>query len=260
MIGIYDSGIGGLLLALALQQRHPGLEVVYCNDTARAPLSMKSRETVSAACRRGLAFLIEQGAKLLVVSSNSAACTLEAADIAKDGPPLLTPLAATVDQAISATGNGRIGMIAGQTVIASGVYERAIIRKMETAKVVTAACPLLVPLVESGWSNKQETKMVLRRYLHPLREQQIDTLILASGHHSLLRHLIQTRVGKRVRLIDSSQALIDKVLQLLGQPATAPADSPRIAPRHRYYVTDRNPNINTLAARILGQPVELLSW
>lgn len=260
MIGIYDSGIGGLLLASALEQRLPQVELVYCNDTARAPLSAKSREMASAACRSGLSFLLDQGAKLLVVASNSAACNLEVSDVPKDGPPLLTPITSTVDQAISATREGRIGIIAGPAVIASGLYDREILGKMGAAKVVTVSCPLLAPLVEVGWSNKQETKMVLRRYLHPLKEQQIDTLILASGHHSQLRHLIQARAGKRVRLIDSSQALIDQVLRLFAQPTNRLTDSTRIIPRHRYFVSDRNPSINTLASRILGRPVQLLSW
>ena len=260
MIGIYDSGVGGLLLASMLEQRHPGLELVYCNDTARAPLSAKSRETGRAACRNGLAFLLEQGATLLVIASNSAACSLEEPDLPKAGPPLLTPISSTVDQAVSATSHGGIGLIAGQAVIASGKYDREIRLKKDAAKVVTAACPLLVPLVEAGWSNKQETKMVVRRYLHPLREQQVDTLILASGHYSLLGPLIQARIGKRVRLIDSTQSLIDTVRHLLTQPATAMADRVGAAPHHRYFVTDRNPNFNNMAARILGRPVELLAW
>lgn len=260
MIGIYDSGIGGLLVAAQLERRFPGLPLIYCNDTARAPLAMKSRETVVAATRRGLAFLRANGVTLLVIAGNTAACLVEEAAAEGAGLPLLTVLTPTIDQALAATDKGCIGIIGGPAVIASNTYQQMLREKLASIKVVAASCPLVPALVEAGWSHKQETKMILRRYLHPLKEQQIDTLILASGHASHLRPLIQARAGKRVRLIDSSLALVESLTARLDQAPELAGSKNQRAAQPRYFVSDRNPTFTSLVARILARPVELLFW
>lgn len=260
MIGIFDSGIGGLLVAAEIERQWPGLPLVYVNDTARAPLATKSMDTVSRATRQGLDFLIHQGASLLVLAGSTAACAAEAADAGSFSQPLLTPIAAAVDQALATSYGGRIGLIAGPAAIASGSYEKDLREKNGAVKLCSVSCPLLPSLVEGGWSNKRETKMILRRYLAPLKEWQIDTLILGSGHCSLLRPLIQARIGRRVRLIDASQALASNLLQLISrQPDSSPGDGGARG-EQRFFVSDRNPTFDKLAARIMARPVEFLPW
>jgi glutamate racemase len=260
MIGIFDSGIGGLLVAAEIERQWPGLPLVYVNDTARAPLATKSGDTIVSATRQGLNFLVEQGASLLVLAGSTAACLAEAATTGYFSQPVLTPIAAAVNLALATTNCGRIGLVAGPAAIASGSYEKDMRGKSTTAKLFSASCPLLPALVEGGWSNKRETKMILRRYLFPLKERQIDTLILGCGHCSLLRPLIQARIGRRVHLIDSSLALANSLLQVISRQPNALLDDGGPHGEQRYFVSDRNPIFDKLAARIMARPVEFLPW
>jgi len=115
-----------------------------------------------------------------------------------------------------------------------------------------------VPLVEEGWTNKQETKMIIRRYLHPLKDKQIDTLVLGCTHYPLLKELIQARVGKRVTLIDSSVETAKYVRDLLTeQPELVTRTEPGGA-THRYYVSDLTDSAQTVARKIFARPLELI--
>ena len=259
MIGIFDSGISGLQVAAEIERRCPHLPLVYANDTARAPLSTKSFATIADATRRGLEFLADQGATRFVVAGGSAACAVEQGLTGPTPEPLLTPIAATVERALAASPGGRIGLIAGPAAIAAGCHDRLLRQRLPSARLFAASCPLLEALVDSGWANKRETKMILRRYLHPLRENQVDTLILASGHHGLLAHLIQPRIGRRVRLIDSSQVLAEEALARIANSVPTCIDQP--AGRcSRYFVSDRTATFAKMATRLLARPVELLPW
>lgn len=260
MIGIFDSGISGLLVAAEIERQRPGLPLVYVNDTARAPLATKSMDTIAGATRHALNFLVQQGASLLVLAGSTAACAVEAAKDGHFSQPLLSPIAAAVDQALATSCGGRIGLVAGPAAIASGNYEKDMRGKSATAMLFSVSCPLLPALVEGGWSNKRETKMILRRYLAPLKQRQIDTLILGCGHCSLLRPLIQARIGRRVRLIDGSQALASSLLQMTSlQPDSFFSDRGARG-EQRFFVSDRNPTFVKLAARIMARPVEFLPW
>ena len=120
--------------------------------------------------------------------------------------PIIEVISPAVEQAVSQSRTGRIGIIGTRATIRSGIYEEKIREQHPGYKVFSKACPLLVSLVEEDWIGKQETKMILRRYLHDLKNQQIDTLILGCTHYPLLKHLIQHRIGKKVTLIDCSAA------------------------------------------------------
>lgn len=260
MIGIFDSGIGGLLVAAEIERQWPGLPLVYVNDTARAPLATKSMDTITGATHHGLNFLVHQGASLLILAGSTAACAAEAATAGNFSQPVLTPIAAAVDQALAISCGGRIGLVAGPAAIASGSYDKDMRGKSGTAKLFSVSCPLLPALVEGGWSNKRETKMILRRYLSPLKERQIDTLILGCGHCSLLRPLIQARIGRRVRLIDGSLALASSLEEMIGRQPDSFLGNGGARAEQRYFVSDRNPTFDKLAARILARPVEFLPW
>jgi len=109
-----------------------------------------------------------------------------------------------------------IGVIGTRATIKSGIYEKKIKAINPDAKVYSAACPLLVPLVEEGWMQKPETVMIIKKYLHPLKVRQIDTLILGCTHYPLLKKSIQRKIGKRVSVVDSSIAVAAKIKDFLA--------------------------------------------
>ena len=257
MIGIFDSGVGGMTVARAVEQYCPGFPLLYFGDIARAPYGSKSGPTIEAYSVENARFLIEHGAKIIVVACNSAASMALNALRRQVRLPIIDVIGPAVATAVRESSQGRIGIIGTRATVASGVYEQKIKELLPGATVSSQPCPLLVPLVEEGWLHKRETKMILRRYLHPLRCRQVDTLILACTHYPLLKHLIGPRIGRRTRLIDSSietaktlRAYLDDHPQLASELYDPNGTS-------RFFVSDLPPATVSLAARIFQRPIEL---
>ncbi|MCK5516000.1 MAG: glutamate racemase, partial [Desulfobulbaceae bacterium] len=204
MIGIFDSGVGGMTVARAIEHICPDYPLVYFGDIARTPYGSKSPETIIGYSCRNTDFLLSHGAQIIVIACNSAASTASSLLRRQYSLPVIDVITPATVKAANVTKNNRIGIIGTRATVRSGVYKERLLSINSSNHVISHACPLLVPLVEEGWLNKRETKMILRRYLHPLRLQQIDTLVLGCTHYPLLSNLIQARIGKRVRLIDSS--------------------------------------------------------
>ena len=257
MIGIFDSGVGGMTVARAVEQLCPGYPLVYFGDIARTPYGSKSPETITRYSRRNTDFLLAQGCGLIIIACNSASST--AAEILRGlyQVPVLDVIAPATARAVRVSTNGRIGVIGTRATIKSGVYEKRILAMAPTHRVFSQACPLLVPLVEEGWLNRRETKMILRRYLHPLRTRQIDTLVLACTHYPLLSHLVQPRIGRKVTLIDSS---IEVARSLQEYLASHPGLRTRLyqpGKASRFFVSDSTEAVQNLARTIFGRAITL---
>ena len=211
MIGIFDSGIGGLSVVRELLKRAPDASFVYLGDTARTPYGNKSPDTLKRYASEDVKFLLDHGAETIIIACNSASSA--AGDALRESflnVQIFDVIQPAVEEAIRVT-KGRIGVIGTRATIASGAYERSI-RKQPfvishlSLEIFSTACPLFVPLVEEGWLKDAETKRIVRRYLSPLRRERIDTLILGCTHYPLLAPLIQRYMGKRVKLIDSGES------------------------------------------------------
>lgn len=211
MIGIFDSGIGGLTVVKSLMEQLPGYDMIYFGDTARTPYGSKSPETVVGYALENTDFLIKQGAKLIVMACNTVSSV--AADRVAENydMPIFEVVTPATEKAVDISKKLIIGVIGTRATIKSGIYEHKIKAIKPDAKVYSAACPLLVPLVEEGWMKKPETVMIIKKYLHPLKVRQIDTLILGCTHYPLLKDKIQRKIGKRVHIIDSSIAIAKNV-------------------------------------------------
>jgi len=256
MIGVFDSGVGGLTVVRALMDVLPHADFLYFGDTARTPYGNKSRETIVRYAFENTRLLVDHGATRVVVACNSAASAAQQDIQARFDLPVFDVIGPAVSAAVSASPGGAIGVIGTRATIGTGIYERRIQALRPNARVVSQACPLLVPLVEEGWLDKPETARIVRKYLHPLRVRQIDTLILGCTHYPLLRPVIQRKIGRRVRIIDSALAVAERVAaDIAGHPA---ADAPVGKPRVQVMVSDVAPQFARLASRVLKQPVTLL--
>ncbi|MBU1711988.1 MAG: glutamate racemase [Proteobacteria bacterium] len=217
MIGIFDSGIGGLTVVKAITERIPGYDIIYFGDTARTPYGNKSPETVIEYAVQDTTFLLNNGAKIIVMACNTASSV--AFDIIEkrfDAPvfEVITPAA---ELALESSRKMAIGVIGTRATVKSGIYEKKIKALNPGARIYSVACPLLVPLVEEGWIDRPETAMIVKKYLHPLKVRQIDTLILGCTHYPLLKHVIQRKIGKRINIIDSSTGVAGKVEKFLKE-------------------------------------------
>ena len=258
MIGIFDSGVGGMTVARAVEQLLPNHPLLYLGDIARTPYGTKSARTIIDYSVENTHFLVQNGANIIVIACNSASSVATERLRQEFNIPIIEVITPAVEQAISKSRTGRIGVIGTRATIRSCVYEHKIKQKSDKYKVFSKACPLLVSLVEEGWTGKRETKMILRRYLHDLKNQQIDTLVLGCTHYPLLKHLIQDRIGRKVSLIDSSEATAQFLKDYLENDAHFPAESDYDPSRNRYFVTDLTEAAEHIANKIFGRKMKLL--
>ncbi|MCI5132815.1 MAG: glutamate racemase, partial [Candidatus Electrothrix sp. EH2] len=179
--------------------------------------------------------------------------------------PIIDVITATSSRAAERTLNGKIGIIGTRATVQSGIYEQQIKEMRPDCRVYGQACPLLVPLIEEGWLNRRETKMILRRYLHPLRRHQVDTLILGCTHYPLLTRLIRTRIGKKVQLIDSSietaghvKSFLDNSPEITSNIEEKIKNNPHLPEKNCFFVSDSTPPLQKLADGIFGRKINLI--
>jgi glutamate racemase len=247
-IGIFDSGVGGLTVQRALLDALPGVETLYLGDTARVPYGTKSAETVTAYSLRNARFLARHGIDLLVVACNTASAVALPALRAELSVPVVGVVEPGARVAARASRSGRIGVIGTQGTVASGAYQAAIRRERPDARVTARACPLFVPLAEEGWTDPSDevVRGVARRYLGPVRDAGVDTLVLGCTHYPLLAAAIAAELPG-VALVDSAAAVAAEVRDAFaGGPGAAD---------HRFFVTDAPDRFLAVAGRFLGRPV-----
>jgi glutamate racemase len=247
MLGIFDSGIGGLTVVRELLQRHPDASFIYLGDTARAPYGNKSPETIARYAVEDARWLVSHGADTLVVACNSmSAHAMQALRDALPGTRLFEVITPAVAVAAKVS-KGRVGVIGTRATVSSHIYEDGLTRIRPELRVVSASCPLFVPLAEEGMHHARETKMIARRYLTPIQRAQVDTLILGCTHYPLLTDVIQQRVGRNTRIVDSPSAVLDVIA---AEDASQLAAQSR--PVQRYCFTEENARTREIAENWLG--------
>jgi glutamate racemase len=252
MIGVFDSGIGGLTVARALQRAVPDARIVYFGDVARMPFGNKSAATVTQYSREIGAYLIRRGARLLVIACNTASSVAADTLRAELSIPVFDVISPAVRAAAALPGVRSIGVLGTRGTVGSGAYQRAI-RKVGVARVQAIACPMFVPIVEEGFAGTPEGRAIVRRTLKPLAgRSRVDAAILGCTHYPLLRPAIRAALPG-VTLIDS-RTVADEVRSAL-------AADPRLAractggPSLEVVVTDQTEHFVRFAERIMRQPV-----
>jgi len=216
-IGIFDSGIGGLTVLKEAMRLLPEETFVYLGDTARVPYGTKSPATVIAYAEQAAGFLVSQGVKLLVVACNTASAAALPHLAACFHLPVVGVIEPGARQAVKASSRGRIGVVGTEGTVRSMAYNKAILRADPLAKVVSAVCPLFVPLVEEGWAGHRVARIAAEEYLEPLRREGIDTLVLGCTHYPLLKPILSELLGPETVLVDSAAATAVAVRDLLRE-------------------------------------------
>lgn len=257
MIGLFDSGIGGLTVVRALRAARPDLSYVYLGDTARAPYGTKSPETIKRYAEDAADFLLSQGAKAIVIACNTAS-SLASEHLRARHPdlPIFEVVGPAVRAAAGASLNKKIGLIGTRATVGSGVYERRLKEVDPSIEVSAAAAPLLVSLVEEGWIDQPETSSIIAKYVASIRAADVDALILGCTHYPILKARIAAAMGERVRLIDSAEAVIEEFCATLEKDPTFAA-SLDASGRAAYFVTDPTPTFAALGSAWLGVPIEV---
>lgn len=256
-IGVFDSGVGGLTVAREIMRQLPAERIVYFGDTARVPYGSKSQDNIIRFSRQIIRFLKTKGVKALVVACNTvSAQALEVISPEVD-LPIIGVLKPGAKVAAEMTQNGKIGVIATESTIASQLYTKVIHKHAPQAQVFGKACPLFVPLVEEGWMKDPVTVEVANRYLEPLMESGIDTLILGCTHYPLLRSTIRQVVGESVTLVNPAYETALELKELL-KANNILNDGNYIpeGPVHQFYVSDAADKFRKFANSILPYDID----
>ncbi len=254
-IGVFDSGLGGLTVAAALARALPEESLVYLGDTARVPYGTKSPATVVRYCRGNVAFLKEQGVKLVVLACNTASAHALGGLAEGSTTPLLGVIRPGARAAVEASKGGPIAVLGTPATVRSNAYLHAIHELAPRRSVVQLACPLFVPLAEEGWLQHPVTEAVIREYLEPLRGSGVDTVILGCTHYPLLRPAIEAVVQELleapVEIVDSAAAVASEAAALLDRNHLRGAGGGA----HRFFVTDAPETAELVGARFWGRAV-----
>ncbi len=254
-IGVFDSGLGGLTAVKELEKALPGESVVYFGDTGRVPYGTRGRKIVRSYTRQDLKFLMGQDVKAVLAACGTVSST--AADIGAALPvPYFDVVAPTAKAAAAATKNGKIGVIGTNATIQSDSYRKTLLGLNYKLEVYPQACPLFVPLVENGFVSPQDevTRLVAQRYLSPIREAGVDTLILGCTHYPIISPIIASVMGRGVTLIDSGREAALALAASLRERGLL-CDGTRRR-QIRYFVTDTPENFTNVAELFLGHSVE----
>lgn len=248
LIGVFDSGIGGLTVLRSLRRMWPGHSTIYLGDTARVPYGTKSPQTVTRYAMQVAKYLMDEGVELIVVACNTASATA-LPELEKLPIPVVGVIGPGARAAAEASVGGRIGVIGTAATIASGAYEHAIRLRRPDAVISSIACPLFVPLADEGWEASPVARAVAEKYLEswlPGKPDRPDTVVLGCTHYPVLRPVLAEVLGFQIQLIDSAETTARAIAPILeDEPIEA-------APIHRVVVTDGAAGFAITAARLLG--------
>ncbi|MBV5268300.1 MAG: aspartate/glutamate racemase family protein [Burkholderiaceae bacterium] len=182
MIGIIGSGIDSMIVTRAVREKIPGLDVLCFGDNMHIfPAAALNPDEMIRNAVQNTAFLVGLGARLILIASHTISCIARTAIAAENaGVPILDIITPTVKRAVIKSRYSRIGIIGSRAVIESSLYQDKIQEHCSEARIYSASCSLLIPLIEEGWLKKPVTAMIIKKYLIPLKTRQIDTLIMAS--------------------------------------------------------------------------------
>ncbi|MFC2458932.1 glutamate racemase [Peptidiphaga sp.] len=255
-IGVFDSGVGGLTVARAIIDQLPDESVLYIGDSANTPYGPKPIARVRELALGIMDRLVQSDVKMLVIACNSASAAVlhdarERYQVGH-GIPVVEVIQPAVRRAVAATRNGRIGVIGTEATIGSGAYDDAFAAAPHL-ELTTAACPAFVELVEKGITAGPQVQEVAERYLAPVRERGVDTLVLGCTHYPLLAGAISYTMGQSVTLVSSADETARDVYRRLAVgEAFAP---PGCRPSRRFLTTGDPASFGELARRFLGPEV-----
>lgn len=258
-IGLFDSGLGGLIVTQSLIKALPQYDYVYLGDTARVPYGNRSQEVIYEFTRSGVEYLFEHGCQLVILACNTASAEalrrIQREFLPQHYPDrrvlgVLIPAA----EAVVAQGGRRVGVIATRGTVESGAYVQEIHKLDSKITVVQQPTPLLVPLVENNALKYVEP--ILRDYLAPLLNAQIDTLVLGCTHYPMFRPLLQQILGDTVKIIGQDEVLPEKLTDYLAQHPELERKLTK-GGVYTFFTTDLAPSTSEVAEQLFGKKIAL---
>ena len=288
VIGVFDSGVGGLTVMKEILDQLVDVRIVYFGDTARVPYGNRSTEELIRFGEESISFLIGQGAEVIVVACNTSSATALPVLRERFNVPMIGMVEPGARMAVEQTIEGRIGLIATETTVRSKAYSSAVSRALSKgtypedsvlreawqqgekaiALVKAQSCPLFVPLIEAGLTNSAEARGIARTYLAPLQAACVDVLILGCTHYPFIAPVLQEILGDDVLIIDPAMAVVEELKLLLqrmeGGVLYGAVTQPSVSVlgkkhwRTRYYVSGDPGLFRQVGNTLLTEPIDLV--
>lgn len=215
-IAIFDSGLGGLTVAAEIHRRLPTENLLFLADRARVPYASLSISLIARFAAECFDFLLSHDPKALVVACNTVSSVCLEETIARSPVPVIGVIEPTARAAVEATSSGRIGVLATKATVRRRAYEKTLERLRSGLQVVSNGAPLLVPLVEEGWTEGQIPRQIVEHYLLPAREAHVDTLILGCTHYEYFQGMLREILGEGVTIINTPEVTAVEVEKMLA--------------------------------------------
>lgn len=252
MIGILDSGTGGLMVARGLGELLPDVDMTYLGDTGRFPYGNRSTDKIVAYVEQGVDFLVGKGAALIVIACMTSSAALLRRPGKTFAVPVVDAVAPAVSQALALSTSRKIGVVGTEAAVRHHLFEKLIQAQDPRAGVYAYAAPLLVPLIEEGRLDRPETRMIVKKYLRPLKVRQVDVLIMGCNHYALIKQLMQRKIGRRAKMVDGAAAVVDGAKIYIERHMRPGGQAGRSGSR-AYYLTDMTGRIQAAGEMIFGR-------
>jgi glutamate racemase len=268
MIGVFDSGLGGLTVLSEIKKKLPEYSYLYYGDTLHVPYGPRSDEAIYELSKKACDFLFEKGCKLIIVACNTASAKglrrlqteylvekRKESNNLKEQINILGVIRPVVEEVVGIS-KGRIGVIGTKGTVESGIYKEECKVEREKIKVIQTATPMLVPFIEEGLAGRKELKSILRYYLRDLKRETVDTLILGCTHYPLIIRQIRGIMGKNCFVPNPAEIVARKFEEYLRKHGEIESVLDK-GKDTEYFVTDVNDNFRRMAGRFLGKRIEL---
>ncbi len=257
MIGIFDSGIGGLTVVKEVFKHLPEYQIIYFGDTARLPYGTKGGNFVRRYSSKITKWLLEREAKLIIIACHtSSAWAAESLKKQFCGVPIFEMISSGVSEAIAATNNKKVGVIGTPGTVKSASWNKKLLELEPTLKIYSKSCPLFVSLVEEGWVDKEVTKEIAREYLEELKNKEIDTLILACTHYPMLKKIIKEELGPKIKIINPAESLA-KELKLFLKDNLQIAFQIKKGKNHQFFFSDEPYNFKKISGLCFQKDIKI---
>lgn len=262
-IGVFDSGFGGVDILRGIVKELPQFSYVYLGDTARVPYGSRQGKEIYEFTKQAVDFLFSHDCELVVIACNTASSValrkIQQEYLSKEYPRnrVLGVLIPAVEEAVITTRNNRVGVIGTEATINSDVFKVELQKINPKIKVFQKACPLLVPVVESGDYDSPATRVMLKKYLNPLMAENIDTLILGCTHYGILEKHIKKIVGQNVGIISEARIVPVKLKDYLKRHKEIEKKI-RKDSKVTFYSTKLNSGFEKLGSKFFGKKIKAL--
>jgi glutamate racemase len=262
MIGVFDSGYGGLTVLRALVDRLPQYDFVYLGDNARAPYGTRSFNTVYEYTLESVKWLFSQGCPLVVLACNTASAkalrNIQQKDlpVIDEGKRVLGVIRPTTEVIGRFSKTGEIGILATPGTVSSGSYPIEIEKFFPDIKVYQQACPLWVPLIENNEHESEGADYFVKKCVDALLEKSpgIDTILLACTHYPLLQKKIEAAAGRSVRIVSQGEIVADSLADYLRRHPGMDAKLSKSGTR-KFYTTDSAEDFDRHATHFFGKNI-----